>query len=90
MTITLPPELQDFVNRKVESGSYSSAEDVVRDALNVLRDQDRDCQITIDQLRSELAIGIAQADAGQLAPMDMDEIMAEVRKRLTSPPAQGA
>lgn len=36
----------------------------------------------LDELRRAIAIGVAQADRGELAPLDIDEIKAEGRRRL--------
>ncbi len=35
-----------------------------------------------DELRREIAVGIEQADRGDLAPWDLEEAKAEVRRRL--------
>ena len=40
MNVSLTPELEAFVARKVESGRYNSASEVVREALRLLEDQD--------------------------------------------------
>lgn len=36
MNVNLTPELESFVHRKVESGLYGSASEVVREALRLL------------------------------------------------------
>lgn len=36
MNVSLTPELEQFVRRKVESGLYGNASEVVRDALRLL------------------------------------------------------
>jgi len=42
MTITLPPELNQLVDRLVHTGRYADESDVVREALRVLERQELD------------------------------------------------
>lgn len=42
MTVTLPPALNQFVDRLVDSGRYADQEDVVREALRALERQEFD------------------------------------------------
>ena len=43
MSTVLPPEFETYVNEAVAAGRYRSAEDVVQEALQLLKD--RDCKI---------------------------------------------
>ena len=56
MNVSLTPELERLVNEKVESGLYSTASEVVREALRLLqqRDQER------DRLRTDVQAGFDQ------------------------------
>ena len=40
MNVSLTPELEKFVGAKVESGRYTSASEVVREALRLLEEHD--------------------------------------------------
>ncbi len=40
MNVSLTPELERFVNAKVEGGRYNSASEVVREALRLLEEHD--------------------------------------------------
>lgn len=40
MSLQLSPELEEMVLAKVQSGRYTSANDVVRDALNLMDQRD--------------------------------------------------
>jgi antitoxin ParD1/3/4 len=66
MNVSLTPELEEFVHKKVESGMYLSASEVVREALRLLDERDRLRQLRVEDLRKELIIGIEQADRGEL------------------------
>ena len=74
MNISLTPELEEFVNRKVESGRYQSASEVVRDGLRLLVERDELHQQKLEQLRGEIAVGIAQAEQGRTAPFTQETI----------------
>jgi antitoxin ParD1/3/4 len=47
MNVALTPELEQLIHRKVVSGLYLSASEVVRDALRLLKERDR-----LDAIRS--------------------------------------
>lgn len=81
MNIILGEELKGLVEEKVKSGLYRTASEVVRDALRLMQERDRLDETRLEALRQEIAIGIDQAERGELAPLDMDEILAESRKR---------
>ena len=38
---------------------------------------------SLDALRAEIAIGIEQADRGEIAPLDAEAVKAEGRRRMT-------
>jgi antitoxin ParD1/3/4 len=40
MNVSLTPELEEMVSRKVESGLYTSASEVIREGLRLLKEQD--------------------------------------------------
>ncbi|WP_233446823.1 type II toxin-antitoxin system ParD family antitoxin [Ideonella azotifigens] len=41
MSISIPPELAEYVSQKVASGEYASDSEVFRDGLRMLRARDR-------------------------------------------------
>ena len=74
MTLSLAPDLQKLIEDLVRSGKYDSPEAVVRQALVLLRAQADLTPADIDYLRQLLAPSIAQADRGELTPLDMDDV----------------
>jgi antitoxin ParD1/3/4 len=82
LTFSLPSDLEEYVTAKVQSGEYFCAAEVIVHGLYLLQDQDTLRQIKLDRLRKEVAIGIEAADRGELAPLDIEEIIAKGRKRL--------
>jgi putative addiction module CopG family antidote len=77
MIVTLPPELEEFVIRQVESGLFPNSNEVIHEGLRLLRER-YDQRLTA--LRQEIAVGIEQADRGELAPLQAMETLARVRK----------
>ena len=58
MNISLTPELEQFVQSKVESGMYYSASEVVREGLRMLQEREMLKQVKIEELRKEIQKGI--------------------------------
>lgn len=82
MTVTLSNDSEEYVKAKVQSGEYLCVSEVVRAALNLLKDQDALHQIKLERLRKEIAIGLEAEARGEVAPLDVEEIIAQGRKRL--------
>lgn len=78
MDISLTSQLEEVVREKVASGLYNSPSEVVGEALRLLDDHDRLQQIKLERLRSDIQAGL---DSGESAPLDIEEIKAEARKR---------
>ncbi len=82
MTVALPSELEEIVNARIQSGQYQSPGEVVREGLRLLQEQEMLRQIKLEQLRKDLMVAVEQADRGEVAPLDVEAILAEGRKRL--------
>ena len=54
VNVSLTKELEEFVSQKVESGRYTSASEVVREALRLLEQQGRSRTAWIAHFNSEL------------------------------------
>lgn len=63
MNVNLTPQLEDLVRSKVSSGLYTSASEVVREALRLMEEQDRFRQAKLDQLRQEIQKGLASGNS---------------------------
>jgi antitoxin ParD1/3/4 len=89
MNISLTPELEQLVNKKVQSGMYHSASEVIREGLRLLKEQDELKEHRLSRLRNAIDIGSEQIEQGHYTDYDVDnlqplveEIKAEGRKRL--------
>jgi antitoxin ParD1/3/4 len=65
MNVSLTPELEQLVSEKVDSGRYSSASEVIREALRLLEEHDQLKQQRLTQVREKIDRGLQQLDAGQ-------------------------
>ncbi len=89
MNVSLTPELETLVHEKVRSGLYTSASEVVREALRLLNDRDTIQQQRLSELRREIAVGLDELNRGEgiaydeqsLAAM-FEEVKREGRKTL--------
>lgn len=61
MAIRLPADVEAGIRQKVESGHFSDAAEVVREAMRLLDDQERQ----LASLREKLQIGLDQLDRGE-------------------------
>jgi len=68
MQVHLPPELEDFVQRRIASGQYDSALDVVREALHLLETYDELNRRRIEDLNRKIDEGLSQLDRGEGIP----------------------
>jgi antitoxin ParD1/3/4 len=76
MNVSLTPELEHFVQAKVESGLYNNASEVVREGLRLLKEHDD----VRRRWREQIERGWMQAQAGQI--VDGPKAMAEIKARL--------
>ena len=76
MNVSLTPELEKFVGRKVESGLYNNASEVVREGLRLLKEHDE----IRSKWREQIERGWLQAQRGEL--VDGNEVLARLDTRL--------
>ena len=76
MNISLTPRLESMVNRKIESGMYTSASEVIREALRLLEEHDRIKEIHIREMKEKVMAGVQQIREGKVKPFSVDSIMA--------------
>jgi antitoxin ParD1/3/4 len=88
MNVSLTPELEKFVSTKVESGRYTSASEVVRDALRLLEERDQVKATQLADFNQELGRRLDSLDRGQhVAPADA---RAKLRRKSESRRKSGA
>ena len=76
MNVSLTPELEKFVEGKVESGLYNNASEVIREGLRLLKEHD---EVRL-KWREQIERGWIQAQAGHV--VDGPKTMRDARARL--------
>lgn len=90
MNITLTPELEALIQKKIDSGDYHSASEVVRDALKLLKEQDQLKELRREEIRREVMKGVDQMRNGEFTTISnkeeaqqmIEKIKREGRQRL--------
>ena len=83
MNINLTPQLEEMVRQKVASGLYTSASEVVREALRLMEEQDRLRAAKLEQLRGDIREGL---NSGAATAWDAAEIKQAGRAARTAKP----
>ncbi len=78
MNVSLTPQLEQLVHDRVSSGLYTSASEVIREALRLLARRDQLQTAQLERVRADIAVGIEQAESGQL--ISGDEVFASLRR----------
>ena len=78
MNVNLTPQLENMVRAKVSSGLYSSASEVVREALRLMEEQDHVRQLKLEELRRHIREGL-ESGAGE--PWDAGALKQKARAR---------
>ena len=82
MAVSLTPDLEELIREKVNSGHYSDSSAVIREALRLLEERDRD---KLERLRAAIAVGleeIARGEGAELTPELWAEIDREADRML--------
>jgi antitoxin ParD1/3/4 len=76
MNVSLTAELERFVEKKVQSGLYNNASEVIREALRLLKEHD---EIRL-KWREQIERGWHQAQAGQV--VEGEEVFRRADERI--------
>jgi antitoxin ParD1/3/4 len=66
--ISLTPELDQFIDSRVESGLYESASEVVREGLRMLRHREDLQQKQLERVRAKVERGWQESERGEVVP----------------------
>ncbi len=80
MNISITPELEELINKKVKTGLYHSASEVVREGLRLLKEQDELKAFRLRELKKDIEDGLEEARSGRIAPLDTEAIKREGKK----------
>ncbi|MEM6840061.1 MAG: type II toxin-antitoxin system ParD family antitoxin [Cyanobacteria bacterium P01_C01_bin.120] len=87
MQITLPPELEQFIQRQITAGKYQSALDVITAGVHLLEQQEDIYQGRLHELQQDAQIGLEAVQRGEVVegPTAMAQIREKLRTRHASP-----
>jgi antitoxin ParD1/3/4 len=74
MNISLTPHLEAMIREKVESGSYNSASEVVREALRLLEEEDQLRALKMQKLRRDIQEGLESGPSASFDPQEIKRI----------------
>ena len=79
MNINLGPQLEELVRKKVASGFYNSASEVVREALRFMEENEQVRKAKLQQLQRDIREGL---DSGEATVWNVAEVKREGRRRI--------
>lgn len=88
MTLTLTPELEDFVRQEVKRGAFATSSEYVRDLVRQRYRREKERTEKLRLLDESLARALADAQAGRVMPLD--EAFQKLRDELGLPAARSA
>ena len=82
MNVHLTPKLESLVRQKVDNGLYTSASEVVREALRLLEERDYIRQMRFEELRQAIREGKDDLDAGRTVEWDKEAFLKKAHGHL--------
>ncbi|MGA3027597.1 MAG: type II toxin-antitoxin system ParD family antitoxin [Bryobacteraceae bacterium] len=79
MNVSLTPQLEKFVNKKVRAGRYNSASEVVREALRLLEEHEMARAAQLGEFNKALGRRLAALDRGE--HVDPHEARARLQRK---------
>ncbi|GBO53438.1 hypothetical protein APA_1345 [Pseudanabaena sp. lw0831] len=80
MPITLPPELEQFIQSQVARGKYASVDEVFLAGIKLLEQRERLYQGRFEELRREIMVGVEEAERGEL--LDAEAVITGLQEKL--------
>ncbi len=84
MNVSLGDSFDRFVASLVDSGEYQSQSEVIREGLRLLKEREELRALKLEEIRRQVAVGLEQIRRGEVAPLDLEAIKREGRKRLAA------
>ena len=87
MNVTLPSALETFVRRKVETGDFDNASEVISESVRQMQLRD---EAWASEAARKIEEGLADAEAGRLLTMEQVKEAMEQKKRAFHARSKGA
>ena len=84
MTVTLPAELQAFIEQSVKAGRFADESELLCEAVQTLKTREEFRQFQVAGLKEKLRAGLADFDAGRVAEWNGEEIKRKGRELLAA------
>lgn len=81
MNVSLTAELDKYVLDKVKTGRYSSASEVVREALRLLQEQDMAKNSWTQEVQRAIELGLDDLANGRYVEGTAEELIDDVKRR---------
>ena len=76
MNISLKPEHERFIQSQIETGQYTSPDEVINEAFKVLAEREH----RLKELRQQIAVGTEQIASGQVT--DGEVVFAKLQEKI--------
>ena len=80
MDVTLDPDLESFINAKIQKGEFESPDAFLTEAIRIYRELE-ERHVT---LKADVQQSLAQANRGDVHPLDTEATKAEARRRFAA------
>lgn len=80
MNISLTPEQEQFIQEKLNSGKYETADELISEAFRLLEERDKHYEKWVEETRKKVGVGIAQLDRGE--GIDGEEVFKELLEEI--------
>ena len=80
MNISLTPELEQFIQSQVETGKYSSSEEVVLAAIKLLEVKENIYKGRFEELQRSIMIGVEASERGEV--IDGETVFHQLQQKL--------
>ena len=80
LNVSLTPHLEAFIHETVTTGRYQSASEVVRTALRLLEETERQKTATLEWLRQEIQKGLDSGPAEPVTPEFWQDLRAKLHQ----------
>jgi len=81
MDIILKPEQEQLIKAKLNSGKYTTVEEVIAEALLLLDKRDKHYQKWVEDTRQKVGVGIAQLDRGE--GIEVQTVINKLKEKVT-------
>ena len=82
--LVLRQETSSAINKKIKTGMYTSASEVIREGLRLLKERDELRDLRLKELKKDIQKGYDSASNGNVAEWNLDQFRKQVRSRTSN------